>query len=263
MNFEIPIEQGAVQLVAMICRIGSFVLAFPFFNGTVIPGRLKILLTIVLAFSMLPFIGDAWTISGYSSAFRNLTTLKMFEMLGSEVMLGMAVALVVESCLGVFSYAGSVMDMDVGFNASAEFDPTGETRTIFAYVLVQLFILFFLIGDFHLEMVKIVASSFQSLPPGAFVLNEPLVELMIRLVNSIFLVGLQMAMPIMAAMFLIKLGMAILARIGQDFPVMVLSFAINLGVGLLIFTAILPSLLEMCRIMGEKLLENLLYLAGA
>jgi flagellar biosynthesis protein FliR len=32
-------------------------------------------------------------------------------------------------------------------------------------------------------------------------------------------------------MFLIKLGMAILARIGQDFPVMVLSFAINLGVG--------------------------------
>lgn len=262
MSFEFPIEMGGVQLVAMVCRIGAFIFAFPFFNANDIPMRYKLFMTIILAFCLMPCIGSSWG-SGPHGAFADMTTLKMTMIIGSELMLGLAITLVVQATTDIFSYAGAVMDMDVGFNASQEFDPSGETRTIFSYLLTQLFVMVFLVGDMHLEMLKIAASSFQALPPGGFVLQADFMDMMIRAVSAIFLMGLQIALPVMAAMFMINLGMGVLARIGEDFPVMILSFAIHLGVGIIVFSAVLPTTLELCRRMGLKVLESLLQMVGA
>lgn len=254
-------EMSGVQLVAMICRIGAFVFAFPFFNVNDVPMRYKILFAVAMSFCMIPVLGSSWG-AGPAGAFANMTTLKMLMIVGSEIMLGLAATLLVQMAVDVFAYAGAVMDIDVGFNASQEYDPSGETRTVFSFLLSQLFIMVFLVGDMHLEMVKIVASSFQALPPGGFVLHEDVAGMMIKAVSAIFLMGLQIALPVMASMFMINLGMGILARIGEDFPVMMLSFALHLGVGIIVFTAILPTTMELCRRMGLKVLENLLLLAG-
>lgn len=260
MSFDIPIEFGAVKLVAMICRIGAFVLAMPFINTEVVSLRYRILLSVAIAIVMLPVLGDAWSLSGSNSYFAQMDVLKMTLLIASEAMLGVAVALCFQAFVDIFSYAGTVMDMDVGFSASSEYDPTGETRTLLSHVLSQLFIVAFLVSDMHLEIFKIIALSFQTLPPGSFVVDGSLVEFFIRAVSSIFLVGIQLALPIMAAMFMINLGMAVLARIGEDFPVMMLSFALHLGVGILIFGAMLPSIMEFCRSYGLKLLESMLFI---
>lgn len=260
MSFDIPIEMGAVQLVAMVCRVGAFIFAFPFFSSNEIPMRYKMFMTIALVFCMMPCIGPAWGVG--AGAFANLTTLKMVVMALSEILMGAAIMFLVHAIIDIFGYAGTVMDMNVGFNAAQEFDPSGETRSIFSYLLTQLFVLMFLVGDMHLEMLKIAASSFQTMPPGGFVMEGDFIEMALRAVSSIFLIGLQAALPIMAAIFMINLGMAILARIGEDFPVMVLSFAIHLGVGIVIFGAILPTTLEICRSMSLRLLETLMQIAG-
>jgi flagellar biosynthetic protein FliR len=178
----------------------------------------------------------------------------------SEAILGLTIALLVHAVTDIFAFAGAVMDIDIGFNASSEYDPSGETRTILSYLLVQMFVVCFLVTDMHLEMLKIAAFSFQTLPPGGFVLDGQIVELVLRAMHSIFLVGIQVAMPVMAAIFMINIGMGILARIGEDFPVMILAFAIHLGVGILVFGAIIPSTLEICRSSGLKLLEGLLFI---
>ena len=261
MSFEIPIEMNAVQLIAMICRIGAFIFAFPFFSTDHIPMRYKMFITVALAFCMIPCLGDAWSV-GSGSEFAKISMLKMCMIIGSEIMMGAAIVFFVQATVDIFAYAGTVMDMDVGFNATQEFDPDGETRTVFAYLLTQLFMVAFLVGDMHLEVLKIAASSFQTLPPGGFALDGTVIETMIRAVSAIFLMGLQIALPVMAAMFMINLGMAVLARIGEDFPVMVLSFALHLGVGIIIFGAVLPTTLELCRRMGLKMMEGLLQVVG-
>jgi hypothetical protein len=70
------------------------------------------------------------------------------------------------------------MDMGLGFNSSAEFDPDWRDQDELRLRPVQLFIFFFPDRRLHLEMVKIVASSsVLGGWPGAFVLNEPLVEI--------------------------------------------------------------------------------------
>jgi len=255
MSFDFPLEYGALKLIAMFCRISAFCLAFPFFNSEHIILPYKILFAVGLSFVLMPCLGDAWAAAG---VFQGMTILKLSTIIASEALLGAALAVFVDAITGIFTYAGSIMDLDIGFNAASEFDPSGESRTIIAYLLSQVFIMLFLVMDLHLEVVRIAAFSFQTLPPGAFVLDAALLETITKAVSSIFIVGVQIALPIMAAIFLIKLGMSILARIGDDFPVMILSFALNLVVGIIILGAILPTTLEICRSYGGHLLEGVL-----
>ncbi len=239
----------------MICRLGAFIIAFPFLGADIIPARFKVFLSIGLAFALTPCLGDAW--AGVPM-FKEFNILKLSLMIVSEAVLGASISLFVLALTEVFTYAGAVMDMEIGFNASSEFDPSGEPRSILAYLLVQIFIMVFLVSDMHLEIIRIAASSFQTLPPGAFVIDGEILETVIKAVAAIFLVGIQIALPVMATMFLINLGMGILSRIGEDFPVMMLSFALHLGVGLLILGAVMPTTLELCRSYGLKILDGLL-----
>jgi len=258
-SFDFPIEYGALKLVAMFCRIFAFCMAFPFFSSDNIHIQYKILFSVGLSFALMPCLGDVWAGPG---VFQGMDVLKLCMIIGSEVLLGATLALLVSAMTEIFTYAGSVMDLEIGFNAASVFDPNGEQRTILAYLFSQVFIMLFLVMDLHLEVVRIAAFSFQTLPPGAFVLDSGVLETITKAVSSIFIVGIQIALPIMAVIFLIKLGMSILARIGDDFPVMMLAFALNLGVGIIVLGAIIPTTLEICRSYGGHLLEGVLSIVG-
>lgn len=259
MNFDIPIEFGAIKLIAVMCRVGAFFFAMPFFMVDQVPMQYKVLATTAISIMMYPLLAPAWNAE---MMMQNMTLLKLVSIVSSEIMLGLAINLFVLAAIDIFTYAGAVIDIDIGFNVATEFDPMGEQRSLVSGFLVRIFILMFVVTDGHLEAIKIAASSFEILPPGTFLFTEDLLEGILRAVNAIFTVGTQLALPMIVTMFMINIGLGILARIGQDFPVMMLSFGIHLGVGLIILLVMLPSILEFCRDAGKLINENIVFILG-
>ena len=96
-------------------------------------------------------------------------------------------------------------------------------------------------------------------PPGSLLINADTVGGMNGLIARVLIVGFQLSLPIMAVNLLINVAMAILSRVGEEFPVLMLSFPLRFGLGFIILIATVPFTLMICRESSELLLE---WLAG-
>ncbi|OGV49768.1 MAG: hypothetical protein A2X49_02835 [Lentisphaerae bacterium GWF2_52_8] len=260
MSIELPLALSVVKFVAILSRISAFMFAFPFFDSQQIPMNYKIFFSVVLSFCLMPGLPGNWS---EAASFGNLDLLGLFFLIASEVILGLTISLVVLCIIEVFAFAGHVMAMDMGFLMAESIDPsTEQSSSITSQMLVQVFLVMFLIMEGHHEIIRLAAGSFETLPPGAFLVDEGMLEFLIKLGSQIFLVGMQIALPIFAVIFMSNIALGLIARFGEDFPVLDLSFAIHLGLGLIVLMAIFPIIMEICRKMNEQLL-NLLSLLVA
>jgi flagellar biosynthetic protein FliR len=95
------------------------------------------------------------------------------------------------------------------------------------------------------------------MPPGHLFLKEDHMISIIETSNDIFIHSFQLALPIIAIMFLINVCMGIISRFGEDFQVLMLSFPIRLGVGLTLLISLLPIISNYFIIYSENILDNL------
>jgi flagellar biosynthetic protein FliR len=161
----------------------------------------------------------------------------------------------------IFNFGGYVIDYSMGFVMAQIIDPsTGEQSSPFSGIFIQIFYMVFLITDSHHEVLRLAAYSFKTIPPGGFLLSSDLLEIFFSLTSQIFTVGLQIAFPIFAVMLMINIAMGVLARIGQDFPVLMISFPIRFGVGFLVMLGVMPIIISVTRKVNGELLEWVAYL---
>jgi flagellar biosynthetic protein FliR len=244
--------------MAVLSRMGAFLMAFPIFNSTSIPGKYKVFFVIIMSLVLVPIVPSGWINYQY---FRNLDLGKLVFMMFSEVLLGACISLFVLCLLEIFRFGGYVIDYNMGFVMAKLIDPaTGSQSTPFSGILVQVFYIIFLISDGHHEILRLAAYSFHTIPPGGFMLDSDLLQILISLSSQIFTVGLQIGFPIFAVMLMINIAMGILARVGQDFPVLMISFPIRFGVGFLIMMGVFPVIISVTRKINTELLEWIAYI---
>lgn len=258
MSFEYPITLDVVKFMAVLARFSAFMMAFPIFNSTSIPSKYKVFFVVTMSIVLIPVVPSGWMDLQY---FRHLDVTKLVFLMASEILLGACISLFVLCLLEIFRFGGYVVDYNMGFIMAKLIDPaTGSQSTPFSGIFVQMFYMVFLITDSHHEVIRLAAYSFQTIPPGSFMLNSDLMQIFISLSSQIFTVGLQIAFPIFAVMLMINIAMGILARVGQDFPVLMISFPIRFGVGFLIMLGVMPVIISVCRKVNGELLEWIAYL---
>lgn len=260
MNFEYPIAFSAVKLIAMMARFGAFLMAFPFFSTSTIPRRYKTLFILAIAVLLMPVVPDDWL---PQAAFRNLDLFSLTVMMLSEVVLGLTIALFVLVFIEMVQFGGFIMDRDMGFIMASVFDPGSDTdSTPFSHLLVETFLIIFLIFDGHHEVIRLAAYSFQTIPPGTFMPTQEMGETLMTLSSRIFLTGMQIGFPVFAAMFILSIAMGITARIGEDFPVLELSFSIRFALGFMVVVGCLPVVVSITRQLCNEMLEWIAGLSG-
>ena len=168
---------------------------------------------------------------------------------GQPLMVFMAV-------MEIFEFGGGSIDREIGFSMAQVVDPASNvSTTLFSNLLIQLFIMIFLIFDGHHEVIRIAMSSFQTLPPGTLLVNETVVGGINGLVARVLVVGLQLSLPVIAVNLMVNIAMGILARVGEEFPVLMLSFPLRFGMGFIILIATVPIMVVFCRESNELLQE--------
>lgn len=191
-----------IGFVASLTRVSAFVVASPILGKRVpAAGRLSFVVGVSL-FLVQPVEGDTQVI--------DLVTI---------VMTNTAVGIVLGFFTGLLFYAftigGSQLDMSSGLAMAQQLDPlTGNRVSIFARLFDSVAItLFFIIGGHRLLMAGIYRST-QIIPlDGSISLDGGLAAVLVERIGWTILVGLQIAMPALAALFLAELVLGIGSRL--------------------------------------------------
>lgn len=205
-------------------RVAAATAIAPVFGTTRIPALVRIGIT--AAVSVLLVIALPGPV-------RPPTSLLEFVVASSaEALLGAAFAAGFIAAHGAAEFAGRALDTQIGFGAAAILNPTTQT---FSPLLGNLFSLLvvaaFLAADGHLLLIRALALSTTTTPPGTF-LGDFDWPVLLQQSGLSFSFGLALAAPVLFTLMLSDLAMAVFARSMPQLNVLVLGFAVKIVLGL-------------------------------
>ncbi len=211
-------------LLILVRTAGIFTLT-PLFGSQQVPMQVRLIVSLALAFVFLPLAAPAGKLSA------ELIPLAM--MVAREAAVGLAIGFVITLVLTAIEIAGHFIDLNAGFSFASIVDPVNGTHVALAARAHNLLAgLLFFVTNSHLLVIKGIADSFSLAPVGDLSLNPAVAGSMTDLFASLFLIALRIAMPVVAAVFLADLAMAISSRIVPQMNVLMVGFPLKLGVGL-------------------------------
>ena len=130
-----------------------------------------------------------------------------------EAALGATMAFGLNLAFAVFTFAGRLLDVQVGFGMGQVFDPmTRQQLPVLSAVFNQLALIGFFLVDGHHALVRAFALSVDAVPPGAVWPMEGILVAVGRQTSQLFSLGFAMAAPIVFCLMLVELGLGVLAR---------------------------------------------------
>ncbi len=238
-------------------RAGGIVAALPMLSGRTVPPRIKVALVLMLALALAPAIHlpplppDAIAITAG---------------LASELLIGFVIGMAVRLLFSAFEVAGEIVGAQMGFSIAQLLDPmTSVSTPMIGQLFTIIASLVFLSLNVHMMVVSAIVSSFESIPPFGASLSPSVGEEVLRLSQHMFVVAVKLAGPVLVALALINILMAMLGRAVVQINVFALSFPLTIAVGLLVLSAAMPftvSLFEQEFIGLVETIEGLLRVLG-
>ncbi|MGC8626007.1 MAG: flagellar biosynthetic protein FliR [Acidimicrobiales bacterium] len=234
MTFELGAASFFAFLLAL-ARAAAWLSFAPPFSASALPALVKFGFAAALALTVSPQF--AATVGSGS-----LSTASFITDLVAQVATGAGLGYVTSLLLSAVASAGALVDVSSGLSAAQSFDPfSGNVSAVTSntYSLLMTTLLFATQG--YLLIVKGFLTSFQAvgLAAGpASLLGAALASEM----GFFFLAAIEMAAPVIAAMFLAYVALGLLTRAAPQLNVMALGFGTNIALAFVVVTACLALL---------------------
>jgi flagellar biosynthesis protein FliR len=166
----------------------------------------------------------------------------MLMLVGSESALGITIGVAVALLMETLLVAAQVFGMQAGYSYASTVNPSNEADSSVLLVLAELMagLLFFALG-LDGQVLRALASSLTTHPPGTFLLKPASAQIMIALGAGMLATGAQLALPIVLLLMLIDVALALLGRMQQQLQLITLAFPIKM-LATLAFLAALAAL---------------------
>ncbi len=221
-----------------LMRVSFVVFLMPFYSGEYIPTQVKAAFSIVLTMAIWPYL----TFPGELLPGHPIGIITM--MLG-EAVLGLMLGLCVYFVFAGIQTAGEIMGFQMGFTMVTLADPLSGTQvSITSHLLYMVSFLVFLALDGHLHLLRALADSFTLIPPGGLRVTGPLTGSMVELSAGMFFLAVKIAAPVIAALFMVELTLALMGRAAPQMNLLTMGFPIKIAVGFF-FIGILFSTLSL------------------
>lgn len=228
-----PVGVASVWFQAFLLvflRVGGMFLRAPLFGSEMFPARARIGASFFLAIVMFPSV----------TRLHGLTELSLSPgALAAACFLEFGLGALIGFCAGVLlhglSIAGHVIDTELSFSLAQIMDPASqETTSLVAQLLLYGgTVLFFLFGG-HAVVVQGLGFSFERIPPLAVEFNDEVFKYVaLELAPQVFVIGVTFAAPVMAAVLLSTIGLALMARVVPELNMFAFAFPLRILIGLL------------------------------
>jgi flagellar biosynthetic protein FliR len=219
----LQLDQLLAAAVFIGARVSGLMVFCPFLGSDAIPMPVKAALTLLVTALLYPLRGplrldlSAWQWAGVA---------------GSEVVVGLVLGLAANFMMEAALMAGQVLGVQMGYSLATVFDPNTQADTPVLAQFHQLAaLLIFLQLDVHHWLLRAIVSSFAYLPAGA-ALSALAGAALLHAAAGIFLAGLQLAAPALAATLIADVALGFLGKASPQMPVLFIGLAVKNLLGL-------------------------------
>jgi flagellar biosynthetic protein FliR len=193
---------------------------------------------IILAVSTALALSSRWPPVDSSA----LTPALLASLILAEAAIGILIGLAVGVVSDTFAMAAQIMSLQSGYSYASTIDPTSQADSQVLVIAAQLLagLLFFAVG-LDRVVIRSLAVSLDTLPPGTLVATRGVSEIVVNLLATIFSTGLRIALPVVALLAMVDIALALLGRISAQVQVVTLTFPIKMLLGLFILAALMVS----------------------
>lgn len=222
-----------VGYVLAMTRAAAWIAIAPPFGTRLVPARIKAGFAAALALALGPRLAD------------QQVPLEIGPMVGAvvlQVAAGAALGFIAYLLFASFQAAGQLIDMFGAFSIAQSFDPVSGVQTsIFGrfYALFASTLLFVTGG--HLLLVRGFLTSFEALPVDGFA-SDRLAAIVTDGLGTFFLAAIEIAAPLVAALFLTDVALGLLSRAAPEMNVFLLGLPLKIFVTISLVSVALPVL---------------------
>lgn len=231
LNIQITDMTTIVAFWLAFSRWLAVIFQLPLFENVSIPVVVKILTTLLITFAFFPLIENQLLLDIKYVGPESFWYLTFFNTL-----VGLVIGFFVRSIMNIFIASGAIITQQIGMNALSYFDPqAGSPIGPFEKLIEWTVLMLIITSGALLPMFKGVLSSFSTVHVYNLGKMAHSSEFFITMFKSIFLSAIMLATPMIFINLVINAVMGIISRAVPQMNIIAVSFAINIGLGLLVF----------------------------
>lgn len=229
--------------VLVLTRVSGLIVLAPVWGSSVIPARVRALLAIGMALIISPL---CWNTPLDDPG----NMLHLLLLVGGEFAVGLSLGLAVHIYFAGLEVAGQLMGQMSGMSLADVVSPTYATSVpVFSQFLNILMLTVFVSLGGHQYLLEALLQTFQQMPPGQTQFAASLVDVLTSILTFSFVMGLQIAAPVMVALLLSIVIMGLISRTLPQLNVLAVGFSLNATV---LLGALLLSLGILARVFHEQ-----------
>jgi len=216
------IEADLWRLVFAMTRIGTALVAAPFFSAAAVPVQLRVAIAgalAVMAITWLPVTIPPATLS-----------LAGMLALAAEVLIGLSLGFVLQLSFAAPVLAAEQIGGAMGLSIASSVDPVSGAHSpaLGQYFTVLLTVIFLGLGA-HLTWLQLVLDSYSVFPPGAAWLAPERLHEIALFGTQMFVAAVAIALPVTLILLLVQMVTGVLSRSAPSLNL----FALGLPAGVL------------------------------
>ena len=214
--------------LTMARYLGIFLIT-PIFSSRIIPNRIKIILSFLMA--LITFLLTYET-AGVTAP---NTDLMVITYIVKELSIGLFMGFVIYIFFAAIQLAGQFIDLRMGFRIGNVVDPlSGASSPIIGQFQNIFTVLVFLSMNGHLMLIRSLNKSFDVIPQGEITITNNLWQFLFRRSADLFLIGFKIALPIMGTLFIVDIMLGFLARAVPQMNIFIVGLPLKIFIGFIL-----------------------------
>ncbi len=217
-------------------RASAMFLTSPLFSGSV-PARVRVLFCMMFAICITPIAREHVT----------AVPTEMYGLLAAvvhEAVIGLIIGMCLQILLLAAQMAGSLMDMQLGFQMMQMFNPQlGGQTSVLGQFKFLLFLVLLLIMNGHHMMLNAFVESYSINPNFSSENLAGLKDGLVAFLGSICVLALQIAAPVTAVSFIVDAAAGVVNKAIPQMPVSMVTMGAKTSMGIAAISIGLPLML--------------------
>lgn len=229
------IENLEFYLLVLI-RVSSFVMTAPFLGYRSVPTRVKAGISVFLSLvviNVVPVVSLSYSgILGFSA------------LVLEEFMVGAVLGFMCNLCFYIVSFAGQLMDIEMGLSMASMFDPATNIQvTITGNIYNYFLMLMFVVTNTHYYIIRAIIDCFRYFNVGEEIIRTNVLKnIMVDFMGNFFLIAVRIFLPMFCCMLLINVVLGVLSKAAPQMNMFAVGIQIKVVVGLIILVVLVQTL---------------------
>lgn len=206
----------------------------PLFDNTSVPSIVKVLTALVISYAFFPIVEATMVKEVLTIGINNFWGMTIFN-----TVVGLLIGFLVKTLMATFIAAGSLMTQQIGFTSISYFDPTFDANIgPFEKIIQWTIIIMILTTGALVPMFKGVLNSFFSISMLDIGKLASIHIFYHSFFKGAFEAAFLLSTPILFTNLVLNMVMGIVARTIPQMNILMVSFVVSIGLGLIVFYAI-------------------------